>query len=182
MPRKQSWDLIPCLVDNPKVTYSVLREWGVDLPLVPGRESSRKGWQKVRLPPGWLVKIESGNVYLLDNRNQIRGTIKNLLPFTKSATFLEDGSNPVRIRRKPVKLYLQTAINIRYVHTMGVNGPYALYAEDSMGGRLVGYNEVYITDDEADETLKKMHEDLERWLDTNYPDWKSPTAYWDTFD
>ena len=71
---------------------------------------------------------------------------------------------------------------LRSSFCLGDTGPYSYWAENALGERIHGIYDAEVSNEEAGEKLPQLAKQVEDWLNTNYPSWKSYDAYWDVFN
>lgn len=198
MPRNHSyWNNIPLRVVGGARSHRVLKAWG----LTPwGARMDRRfvgecdyvGWQRVHLPEGWTISLESYDLFLLDDKDRVRGRIHDALErkFTSPPIFLDiDLSKvftPAEIKRmrKPKKgpsLELCTAVSLHDSFSLG--NTLSVWVENPFGERIFSLHDVVYPGGEGEYEKKyaETKEEALKWLVEFYPRWKSPYFYWDRF-
>ena len=120
---------------------------------------------KANLPDGWKLKHEEGDGYwttLIDEKCRKRGN-----SFYKGAFYDREGL---------MNLHRRFHVSEDVADLENWNGPYTISVKDADGT-------VLYTAGKCDKIYSKEYYELmtlaKEYLDTNYPEWKEPTKYWD---
>lgn len=151
--------------------YEILAEWGVSpwaARRLPGVVDTYAGWQHAILPRGWSISFEGHEMYVLDDRNQERGVIEDML-------------DTVNGHKAQPRLTLSRSIRYKDSFCMGENGPYTFELCNPYGEKIYGYTDIKIARNDLEDESKRINQELIDWVTEKYPDYKSYTAYWDHF-
>lgn len=187
------WNNLPNVVTGGDDGMKVLKEWCISL--WPNSKSmDYVGWQRVHLPEGWTLSLEGHDFFLLDDKNQVRGTISHVFRRAKpqkgsfSAAIAEglaelfDESAEQKPKKRPVPtLELRTCLTKHSSFSLGDSGPYSIWVENAFGKEVFGIRNVEISKEEYEEKHAEMAKLVDGWLVANYPEWESLLAYWDAF-
>lgn len=121
------------------------------------------------LPPGWLIAPTDHAMWsrLLDDRGRLRATI-----FFKAAPY-------------DYHAHMETLRRFKATARGAGGGTGGLWEEPIQGVALDGEEAIFTTTPQKasvenyTETKDALRKEAETYLDTRYPDWRNPLAYWD---
>ncbi len=207
MPRKPSyWNYIPKAVYTGCGDISaleVLTSWGIEGwgKEEPFYESEYIGWCMVHLPDGWTISLEQFDFFLLDRHGQVRGEIRDAFECRSDNAIIITAEELERSRielgvseeefaetfsqneerKEPEKPRMELRTAIRFHTSFSGTGAHTMWAEDSMGNQLFAIYDEPVSNEEWREKIPRLEKRVSDWMDEYYPDWRSHTAYWDTF-